>query len=203
MTNWGLSNWIQGQFPDGYRGWCVDVGASDGHTCNSTLALEKQWGWTVLSVEGNPTFKKALMASRAWVDICAVGEHEAEDAPFGVNQANPEAYSGLKPSPSHPQAGKVWITIKVPVRTLEQLLLKWQFPRLDALCIDVEGSEEDVLRGIDLMKWNPRVIVVENWEEGRTDNFLRARGWERKFRTVDNDCYVKESVKCTPNGGQE
>ena len=47
----------------------------------------------------------------------------------------------------------------VPVRTLDSILEEHGVTAIDFLKIDVEGSEADVLAGIDLARWRPTVIV--------------------------------------------
>ena len=69
-----LSQWILDQFPEGYRGYAIDVGASDGVSVNTTWALERAHAWTVLSVEANPEFRDQLIRERAWVEMCACAE---------------------------------------------------------------------------------------------------------------------------------
>ena len=49
----------------------------------------------------------------------------------------------------------------VPIRTLRSIVQEHQIAEPDFLSIDVELQEEDVIRGIDLKHWQPRVIVVE------------------------------------------
>lgn len=193
--NTEVNHWLAGQFDRGYRGWCVDVGASDGVFINSTVLLEKQLMWTVLSVDANPYYKPLLTKNRAWVEICAVGKEPADDVPFHMNCDNLEAFSALNPCKDHPrfkeEAGKRWETIKVPVRTLDQLLAKWEFPRMDVLCIDIEGGEADALAGLDWERWKPKIVLLEAWEEGGLDGEMIPRGYERVWRSAANDAYVR------------
>ena len=60
----------------------------------------------------------------------------------------------------------------VPVRTLDSILDEHGVTTIDFLKIDVEGSEGDVLAGVDLLRWRPRVIVIESikpWSRERND----------------------------------
>jgi FkbM family methyltransferase len=191
--NGAMSNWIAAQFEDDYQGWAVDVGASDGRFINSTWGLEKELRWTVLCVEANPLMKPLLVSERAFVKMCAVSDKPDDNIDFHIHLDSLEAFSALKPIKSHPkyQAKARWGTVKVNVRTLDQILSEWSFPRLDALCVDVEGGEADVLRGIDLEKWAPRVVVVECWKEGELEKILSPM-YERVWRSGDNDCYVRK-----------
>jgi FkbM family methyltransferase len=66
---------------------------------------------------------------------------------------------------------------KVPVRTLDSLLEEHNVTTIDFLKIDVEGSEGDVLAGVDLSRWRPRVIVIESikpWSRERSDASWRT-----------------------------
>lgn len=190
-TNGPMSAWIASQFPEGYQGYCVDVGASDGFNVNSTFVLEKIYLWHVISIEANPYFHKALNHNRVFCELCAVSDRPRESAPFYVNATNLEAGSSLSPS-RHSRVRECdhgsWGRIDVRVTTVDLILQKWQWTRLDALCIDVEGGEADVISGANLDRWKPKVVVAESWDEGQLDRSLP--GYERVWRQGDNDCYL-------------
>jgi FkbM family methyltransferase len=202
--NGTLSQWILDQFPPGYIGWGVDVGASDGISINTTYALEASHRWTILSVEANPGFGPLLKQHRARVQMCAVSSEEGSGT-FHINEDNWESFSSLRPTTRTdvPGAGNVpvaveakWRTIEVPIWTVDGLLALWEFPRLDLLCVDTEGTELDVLRGCDLARWKPRVIVTECWDKvGPIDPYLESFGYVKSARSVHNDCWkLKETA---------
>ena len=145
-------------------------------------------------MEANPLLKKMLTSERAFVSMCAVADKPKDEADFHIHMDSVEAHSALKPDHSHPSlaaTNRRWGKIKVRVKTLDQLLSEWEFPRLDALCVDVEGGEGEVLKGFDISKWSPFVIVLEAWQTGEHDQTLSAFGYERVWRQADNDCYVR------------
>ena len=201
-TNIPLASWCASQFPEGFKGWAVDVGASDGQSVNSTHYLEKALGWTVLCIEPNPHFKPMLLRNRVLVETCAIGDKPG-DAKLHVNLGNFEAFSSIAPSWSHrrvrEEAGKEWESVAVRVRTLDSLLDQYEFPQLDALFIDTEGTEPDVLKGCDLARWKPRVVIGESWDEGALDQYLP--GYKRLWRSADNDCYVRETYEDRDDAG--
>lgn len=196
-ANGYVGEWIRGHFPDGYIGHAIDVGASDGYSVNTTFHLERAHHWTVLSVEANPNFAPLLRKSRTWIEMCACGAEPRDEAMFHINVAHPEAYSALNPNRAKANADgngakTKWEATPVKVRTIDQLIEKWQFPKLDALCVDVEGDERDVLMGCDLVRWKPKVIVSEAWESGHEYPYLATFGYKLKARSADNDLYVLE-----------
>ena len=188
-----LAQWILDQFERGYLGHAIDVGASDGMSINTTWALEKVHHWTVLSVEANPEFLPMLLKERAFVASCACG-NEPGDAVLHVHEQHPEAFTSLRPQPRpdlHPIGDMTWKKIPVQVRTVDQLLASWEFPKLDALCVDVEGTELDVLKGCDLARWKPRVVVSECWDKvGPVDLYLESFGYVKTARCVHNDVFI-------------
>lgn len=193
-----LSQFIMDQFPPDYVGWAVDVGASDGISVNTTFAMEETRRWTVLSVEANPDFGRALKSCRAFVHMCAVGAEEGSGT-FHVNDTNLESFSSLKPTSRTDVDGissARFRAIEVPIWTLDGLLALWQFPRLDVLCIDTEGTELDVLKGCDLARWQPRVIVTECWDAvGPIDLYLEGFGYVKSARNVHNDIFIHGGKK--------
>jgi FkbM family methyltransferase len=196
-VNGGLAQLIVDQFPTGFMGYGIDVGASDGFSVNTTWVLEKHHRWTILSVEPNPEFHADLVKERAWVEKCACDSKPAESKTFHINLDNHEAYSALRPAMDYIEREQhegiktnKWGRIQVKVRTIDQLLEKWAFPRLDLLCIDVEGNEIDVLKGCDLKKWKPEMIILESWDKGTADEYLKQFGYTRVARHVYNDCYL-------------
>ena len=192
--NGELSTWIAAQFETDHKGYAIDVGASDGISCNTTYMLES-WRWTVLSVEPNPVFWRRLKELRAFVETCALDTEESSSAMFWSFDHNPEAYSALRPTfPSDFPPHLGWTKIQVPVKTLDQLIEKWQFPRLDALCVDTEGTEIDVLKGFDLAKWKPKAMVIESWvDPGPVDDYVAAFGYKKIGRSAHNSLYLLEA----------
>lgn len=193
QPNVRMSDWIQDQFRPGFRGYCIDVGASDGISTNSTYCLEFHNRWTVLSIEANPYYDDKLFKTRGLHRIVAIADKNADSSPFHIHLDNLEAFSSLKPSghaKNHHQMGDRWATTIVPVRTLDVMIQDIGFPKLDALCVDTEGTELDVLKGFNIEFWRPKVIVVETWEQGSLDHYLEPFGYERVHRSSDNDGYI-------------
>jgi FkbM family methyltransferase len=189
-----IDEWIAAQFEEGFQGFAVDVGASDGITASNTFLLEKK-GWSVLCIEPSPVYTQAIKQNRMFTLDCACGHESRDQALFHVHMENPEAYSGLKRT-NHPvwhaDPNAHWQQTRVNIRTLNECLEQSQFPRLDAVSIDTEGTEMDVLRGFDLEKWQPKVMVIESWdEEGPVLDHVKQFGYQRLERRNVNDLFVR------------
>ena len=64
--------------------------------------------------------------------------------------------------------------------------------RIDILSVDVEGWELEVLRGLTLAKYKPRVMIIENLfdlEEHRT--YMAGEGYVLWRHLAPNDVYVR------------
>ncbi len=192
--NLGLADIIAEFFPKDLVGHAVDVGASDGISCNTTYGLEKERRWTVLSVEPNPEFWPALLGHRAWVEKCACSNFQGT-ATLHINVNTPEAYSTIGEHHStNGQAGcDEWRDVDVRVETVANLLDKWCFPKLDVLCVDVEGTEQDVVLGADIDRWKPKIVVLESWKANGHDEFMAERGYRVEGVSVFN--YIYQRVK--------
>jgi hypothetical protein len=87
------------------------------------------------------------------------------------------------------QAGSV---IQVPTRTLDSILEEAETPvPIDLLSIDVEGHEAEVLRGFDFSRWQPRLILIEDYVHSlRTHHALTQHGYRLIRRLGLNGWYV-------------
>ena len=82
---------------------------------------------------------------------------------------------------SHVEAGdldgldEVGYAIEVPARTLTDVLAENGAPRdFDLLSLDVEGYESSVLRGLDLERFRPRLMLIEIDDSGRRRQEVEA-----------------------------
>jgi FkbM family methyltransferase len=130
-------------------------------------------------------------------ECAAVGDPAVKEITFNVVEGG-EVYSaagdlselqqkrlegwGLKPK-----------AMTVAAKTLDAMLAEVNPPRVDYVSIDVEGGEVDVLRGFDLARWRPRVVMVEVNSRVRSEGVRRAftRQGYVYLRSIDiNHVYV-------------
>jgi len=187
---------IAGFFPDGYIGSAIEVGAAHGTVSSNTYHFELK-GWLCLCIEPNPRLYAALRNNRRHHLPYAVGDNNIDEAPFTVitlSNGDESAISGLRVDnrlvETHPVIKQEVIT--VPVRTLDTCIAEFgQFNNIDFVSIDTEGTEYDVLRGFDLERWGPKLLVIENnFDDPQITDYLKGFGYEKVRRHAINDFYT-------------
>ena len=80
---------------------------------------------------------------------------------------------------------------EVEVRTLDEILAEAGNPKLDFVSIDVEGLELQVLRGFDLARHRPAVLLMEDHlKQLGVHRHLARHGYRVVKRTGVNNWYV-------------
>ncbi len=86
--------------------------------------------------------------------------------------------------------------IKVPQRTLNTVINTeiGELDKIDILSVDVEGGELNCLRGLDLKKYKPHVIVVENFTDDKNiENYICSFGYKLDKYVDPNQFYVSDT----------
>lgn len=171
------------------KGYFVEVGANEPRVRSQTWHLE-QAGWTGLLIEPQPDLARELRAMRlakVFAVACSSPENAGRTLPLHV--AGP--LSSLDRASMAPGA-RLEAVIEVPIRTLDSVLDEAQAPaRFDFLSIDVEGHEIDVLRGFDIARWQPRLILLEDHVADLSKHrYLTNAGYRIVRRYENNGWYV-------------
>jgi hypothetical protein len=115
---------------------------------------------------------------------------EKEFTIFHLNE-NVSAISSLEPDARLIESHKHLITnvskCMTKVRSCNSLFEELNFPtEIDFISIDTENTELDVLKGLDLNKYNVKLLVVENnYNEPFCEEYLKNYGYDKK-----NKCRV-------------
>jgi FkbM family methyltransferase len=146
-------------------GLFVEAGAHDGYTQSNSYYLERFLGWRGLLVEAVPElYEKARRRRTGSIveQVALVGpEQDGTDVVvhFGdlaSTLGEPEhASGGLR------NAGRDPYAVTVRGRTLSGLLDEAGLDRPDLIVLDVEGHELAALRGLDLDRHGPALLVIE------------------------------------------
>jgi FkbM family methyltransferase len=150
-------------FP-GAAGFYVDVGANDPDIDNVSRVFYER-GWSGINIEPLSANSVELRSKRPR-DInleIAVGEEEGTITFYEVGKWHGYSTTDAALADQHRQDGLKVVEHKVPVRKLSAILDEHAAGRaIDFLKIDVEGTELSVLRGADLRRHRPKIIVLES-----------------------------------------
>jgi len=193
-------------------GYFIEVGAYDGVTLSNTYFLE-QMGWCGLLVEPiYPLCEKAAAARpRSRVVHAAVSKRGCRATAKFTVARNVPVLSFLQADQQHRDRclaeGAELVEIEVPLLALDDIILyerRHPFPfacpwvpnkgwQIDLISIDVEGGELDVLDGLDLERFKPRVLVMENDRPAgeAIEPYLDGHGYRKFHRQKINDFYVR------------
>jgi FkbM family methyltransferase len=154
-------------FKDQHSGVYVDVGG--GHPVADNVSF---WfylkGWRGLVVEPQERLA-ALYAGvrpRDHTVCCLAGRGDEEVDFHVVDKLHGFSSMVKRHAAGTRQLGVDFKTLKKPVHRLDALIVAAGLTTIDFLKIDVEGAEADVLAGLDLKHYRPRVIVIEAVEPG-------------------------------------
>jgi FkbM family methyltransferase len=192
----GEDRWLDAHFGARRSGFFVEVGAYDGVHLSNTYHFE-QSGWTGVLVEPDPQMADRCRRERprSRTFQCAAGDRAGEISFYKV--AGGEAYSTTSLSAAHRERlnrmGLAWREVRVAVRTLDSILEEAHAPDVDFVSIDVEGGELAVLRGFDIRRWKPAVVLVETNAARRHPEIRRyfvANGYAYRHSIDVNDFYL-------------
>lgn len=189
-------------FSDAPAGFFVEVGAYDGIAMSNTLALERR-GWRGILVEADPELAGRCRDNRpesVVVNCAATAPGGPSEVTFSV-AVGCEGLSALTMDDDrlarvrHYTGSADIRRVVVPARCLDEILSEHGVTRIDVMTIDVEGHEWDVLRGTDLDRWKPTLLIVE-----RNSTFLPPRmlrrlhrhGYRYRFSTGPNDWFLRD-----------
>lgn len=89
--------------------------------------------------------------------------------------------------------------ILVEARTLNSILLEANISKIDLLSIDVEGAELQVLKGLDLNRYSPLLILLEDKHLYLNKHrYLIKQGYALVKRTRQNCWYIPVGAKRPP-----
>jgi FkbM family methyltransferase len=170
------------------NGFFVEVGANDPFMLSQTWMLEQK-GWTGVLVEPLAACCANLRRYRKAriVQVACAAPHQTGKATFHGAGAR----SSLVPNAFDPKV-RYKTTETVQAVTLNDVLQQVAAPRvIDFLSIDTEGTEGDVLAGLDLTRFQPTLILVEYHVYSLAlHRQLTNRGYKLIRRTIDNNWYI-------------
>jgi FkbM family methyltransferase len=160
-----LLNRVFGQRPSGF--W-IDVGACDPVELSLTKHLS-DLGWRGINIDASPIAHALLAAGRPRDLNLNIGISDSAGIKTfyrAIRGPAGEPASGLSTFNAeevarHRERGFVFEELRVPTAPLAAVCEEHGVVEVDFMSIDVEGGEEQVLRGADFARFRPRVLIVE------------------------------------------
>jgi len=170
----------------------VDVGANDPFL-GSTSWIVEETGWSGVLVEPIPALAERLRrerAGRVFNCACSRREDEGKRLRFWIHPENP-GWSTFHRETS-PWFKDEALEIEVEVRTLDSILEEAGVREgFELLAMDVEFHEIDVLEGLDLARWRPQLVFVEDHvHDHRLLRYLNGKGYRCLRRTGLNSWFI-------------
>ena len=86
--------------------------------------------------------------------------------------------------------------IRVEVRALNTLFNEINLNKIDFISVDVEGSEIEVIEGLNITKYNPKVILLENYTHNpKYEIFMNSLGYTINKKIEYNYIFEKLSYE--------
>lgn len=192
--------WVLYELDGKREGFFVDFGATNGTTMNNSMVLERNFDWTGICAEPNPTFHDALARART----CHISHkcvHSISGSKMDFIMAARPMFSRLEAASDglEFEDGGIDDKIAVDTITLNDLLDEHDAPNvIDFISIDTKGSELDIMSTFDFSKRHVRMFAIEhNHEERRDDIFalMTANGYVRRLPELSkfDDWYIHAS----------
>jgi FkbM family methyltransferase len=163
------------EFLNRRNGFFIEAGGNDGLSQSNTAYFERYLGWRGILIEPIPVLAQRCRVNRpnAIVEQCALvpmdyGVERIEMHYCDLMSIVRGARGSDAADSAHVDCGRKYLapgdyvyTIAVPTRTLAQVLDQHKVSKIDLLSLDVEGFEEQALRGLDFERYLPEFILVE------------------------------------------
>jgi len=179
-------------FPDfSYKGTMVEVGAGP-TTFYSMSKHFRDNGWRAICVEPIPKFYEMHKKEGNEVYRCACSFEDKDNVNFEIattgtwsEDVEGISFSSLRVKNSHIDANQGMASnmkienIKVKVMKLDTLLESINVDKLDFVSVDTEGWELEVMRGFNVNKYQPKIILLENVAQSKEYvDYMQNIGYE-------------------------
>jgi FkbM family methyltransferase len=189
---------IEEYFYNQNSGYCIEVGAYDGIKGSNTKYFENL-GWKTLCIEPNKKAYHSLEINRVGPNLCCAcsnqigwGDLEVFDFQSGIQSSLTSLNTDPRLIRDYGKAITNRTKYVVPTLTLDFILNIFNITNIDFISIDTEGTELDVLHGLNLEKYRPKLLVIEeNYEEDMIiREYLAKNDYTYHKRYFINNFYI-------------
>jgi FkbM family methyltransferase len=172
------------------NGYFIDVGATNGIDISNTYLLEKKYNWNGICIEPHDSTYNDLIRNRdCHTDNSLLFSEKGKEFDF----SNAGDIGGITDYIDKHIRAKNSKQTKKTTDTLNNILIKYNAPKyIDYMSLDTEGSELEILKGIDFNKYKFGIMNIEhNFVEPRRSDirhFLENKGY-KYYKEKDVDDY--------------
>lgn len=197
-------------FKNNKNGIFIDVGAHDGIKLSNSYFYEKYLNWTGICFEPLPEVFDKLKNNRKCLCINKAAYNENITLEFMQNTGYTEMLSGIVNTYNEDHKARIKREIayhggtskilQVETVKLADIIEEHNYKTIDYLSIDTEGSEYQVLQGIDFNKVHINIIDVEVNYSGNSDHLNIIKLLEDNNFMLWKKCswdeiYINKSLK--------
>jgi len=190
-----------------FGGTFFEAGANDGLSFSNTAYLERYLGWRGVLVEAIPHKFVECRLNRPKSDVlhAALVGRTYQDQHVRIRYSNlmsiAEGPTRLDVA-AHVEGGKQFLRADralsgeifvAPARTVSEIFDASGLATVDLFSLDVEGSELEVLEGIDFSRHRPKTFIIETDSISSAMSLLNENGYERVARLTERDFLVADA----------
>lgn len=168
------------------EGLLIEVGAFDGLNLSVTYAMDAI-GWNCLLIEAIPQRFLDCQRNRPHARVVHAALAQPGAPPEVEFTLTQDEWGGMLSYLSSTQEHLRTVKdikasrVKVPCTTMNELLASHQGP-IAAASIDVEGGEVDLLKGFDLHRYRPQILLIEDQTQQDTGtpvaDYMKSQPYE-------------------------
>ena len=174
-------------------GFFIDLAANEPVLLSNTRALERDYGWRGICIDGNIKMLEKLAAARTCTVVKGIVTSKSGDMvvfqkPINAGKVDHhDGYAGiLSNSTDNKKVRRGWSVVHETTVTLVDILRHLDAPpEIDYLSLDIEGSEDEAMLPHDFNRYRFKFLTIER-PSAVLREFLRSRGYGY---LVDHGCF--------------
>lgn len=194
--------WVIAMLKGKRAGSFVEFGSTDGVELSNTFALESMFGWSGVCVEPNPAYFEKLVTNRAALCLnnaaMAGPEREVEFVAAGVLGTVVDYVGSDHYTADRKRIVETEGVLKVRTMEPNAIMAAAGEGAPDYVSLDVEGAELDILRAIDLDRYDAALWTIEhNFVDDKREAVratMAARGYERVIARWDDWYFSRDRI---------
>ena len=204
----GQDRWVAEVYNYKRGGYFLDFGALDGILTSNTYTFEKEFGWTGIIVEANPTSYPDVCRNRTSIAVNAALWSTSREKLEMLDAHGLSSAVQHQDSDSQGDLRRSITKRRFSIDTINptELLERHCAPELiEYLSLDVEGAEMEVLQSFDFKRFRPGLMTIEHSEvpekQSELRKLLKPLGYKVTQRHYDDWYWHPEIVAALGGGG--